>query len=283
MQTLHQQAEQLGVLYEIIVIDDDSEPRFKHQNSSILRLRHVSYRELDENIGRAAIRNLLAEQAKNPYLLFMDCDAEVIDADFLNRYLACCSDKKGENVVCYGGRLYSHVLQDPNWHLRWLYGIKRECPAAAIRAQHPNRSFITFNFLISKSIFSQLQFDTELVGYGHEDTLFGYALTQHQITVQHLDNPLIHIGLEDSYSFIKKTENGVKNLLFLYKKTKYNKKLVEDIKLLRYFVFLEHFYFKKIIKLAFQATKTCLLRHLHGKNPKLVYFDVYKLGFMCSL
>ena len=280
MQTLHQQAEQLGILYEIIVIDDDSESRFKHQNSSILCLRHVSYTELDENIGRAAIRNLLAEQAKNPYLLFMDCDAEVADTDFLTRYLRYCT---GEQVVCYGGRLYSHVLQHPTWYLRWLYGVKRECPTAAIRAQHPNRSFITFNFLISKSIFSRLQFDTDLVGYGHEDTLFGYALTQHQITVQHLDNPLIHIGLEDSYSFIKKTENGVKNLLFLYKKTAYNKKLVEDIKLLRYFVFLERFYLKKLVKFTFYALKTYLLRHLHGKNPKLVYFDIYKLGFMCSI
>ncbi len=278
VESLHRQAEKLTVGYEIIVIDDHSEERFKHQNSSILSLKNVFYTELDENIGRAAIRNLLAKTAKNDYLIFMDCDAETPDNLFLQRYVDVC---KGV-MVCYGGRAYAPAPLQTDWHFRWHYGVERECPRAATRSLHPNRSFITFNFLISKSLFENLAFDTELTGYGHEDTLFGYALGQNGIIVQHIDNPLIHIGLENSVSFIKKTENGIKNLFFLYQKSNYSPQLITDIKLLKYYVLCKKYGFSFFIRLFFKVLKPYLLKNLLGKSPNLLVFDIYKLGFFCQ-
>ncbi len=279
VESLHRQAEKLSVRYEIIVIDDHSEERFKHQNSSILSLKNVSYTELNENIGRAAIRNLLAKTAKNDYLIFMDCDAETPDNLFLQRYIDVCEGV----VVCYGGRVYTPAPPQTDWYFRWHYGVQRECPSAAVRNLHPNHSFISFNFLISKSLFETLAFDTELTGYGHEDTLFGYALSKNGVTVKHIDNPLLHIGLENSVSFVQKTENGIKNLLFLYQKTNYNSQLVAAIKLLKYYVFCKKFGFSFFIGLFFKIFKPFLLQNLRGKSPNLLVFDVYKLGYMCLL
>ncbi|MEY4927412.1 MAG: hypothetical protein RI894_1848 [Bacteroidota bacterium] len=276
VQSLHRQAEAANISYEIIVIDDDSEERFKHQNCAILSLKNVVYTELSENIGRAAIRNLLAKTAKYPYLIFMDCDAELPDNAFLSRYLALCT----REIICYGGRTYAPSPLRTDWFFRWHYGVQRECPSADLRNLHPNRSFITFNFLVSKSIMERLTFDTELTGYGHEDTLFGYSLSRADIQVTHIDNPLIHVGLENSFSFIQKTENGIRNLLFLYKKTNYNRQLADDIKLLRYYIWCKKYDAHLFIVPLFRLFKPLFLKNLHGKTPNLVVFDLYKLGFM---
>ncbi|MBR0361683.1 MAG: glycosyltransferase, partial [Paraprevotella sp.] len=83
---LHQQAERLGIDYEILVADDGSQESFKVKNRIINKLPHCKYIELEENIGRSRIRNLLGRTAQYDYLLFMDCDAEVVNRDFIAKY-----------------------------------------------------------------------------------------------------------------------------------------------------------------------------------------------------
>ena len=274
---LQQEAEALGIVYEIWLIDDGSDARFLYQNSLLQVLPNVYYEELSTNIGRSAIRNLLASKAQYDYLVFMDCDAEVPQNDYLAQYVACC--KQGAAVV-YGGRAYAPAPRKVAWHFRWWYGVQRECPLAAVRQQHPNRSFITFNFLIAKAVFAQVQFDETLRGYGHEDTLFGYALGRKGYTVQHIDNALWHIGLEDSATFIAKTENGIRNLYQLYLALGKPAELVQDIKLLYAFRQIERLHLKGLVGWLFAHYKAALLRNLHGKNPNLRVFDLYKLGFL---
>ena len=82
---LHRQAERLGVAYEIIVADDASPiPTYKERNRAINALAHCRLIELEENVGRARIRNRLADEAQHEWLLFMDADAEVMSD--------CCGD-----------------------------------------------------------------------------------------------------------------------------------------------------------------------------------------------
>ena len=81
---LYSQAEHADVDYEIIVADDAS-PMVEHKmkNREINALPHCRLIELEENIGRARIRNRLADEARHEWLLFMDADAEVISDDFI--------------------------------------------------------------------------------------------------------------------------------------------------------------------------------------------------------
>ena len=116
------------------------------------------------------------------------------------------------SVIC-GGTLYNDSAPgDPDKILRWKYGRIREQKKAAERNKHPHSNFSTFNFLIEKSVFSKIRFNEELKQYGHEDTLLGYQLKKAGINVLHIDNGLIHEGVESNREFLNKTKLGIENL-----------------------------------------------------------------------
>jgi len=78
------QKEYNSSLYEIICIEDGSVNLF--ENNKISNLKNVKYEILSNNIGRSAIRNLLAKKAKFEWLLFIDCDSEILTKDFVKKY-----------------------------------------------------------------------------------------------------------------------------------------------------------------------------------------------------
>ena len=141
---------------------------------------------------------------------------------------------------------------------------------------------MTNNFGISKSIFNTLGFDENFKGYGHEDTLFGLELERLQIPIIHIDNPLIHIGLEDSYEFIRKTEQGLVNLIQLLERYSNSKKVFEKIKIANYLNKMHRIGLIPFIGFLFRVFQKVLNWNLNGKNPNLFCFDCYKIGFLCN-
>ena len=276
---LYLQALELKEPFEFIIIDDASDKQYCDKNKTIEEYENVQYIELEQNIGRSKIRNRLAEMAKYDYLLFMDCDSQVVNRQYLKSYIEKC---KGETVVC-GGRLYlPEKPNDSSLQLRWKYGVYRESTPANVRNENPYRSFMTNNFMIAKSVFNILSFDENLSGYGHEDTLFGLELKHLNIPIIHIDNQLYHIGLEPASEFLHKTEQGLKNLLLLLEiKTEFKKDLIEDIKILNVFNTIRKGRMTKLMIVLFNAFRKMLLSNLHGSNPSLKIFDFYKLGYLC--
>lgn len=49
------------------------------------------------------------------------------------------------------------------------------------------------------------------------DVLFCQNLEKRQVVVKHIDNPVIHLGLEDNRSFIEKTKKGLDSLFYFEK------------------------------------------------------------------
>ncbi len=277
--SLVKQALAANMPYEILVIDDASQGDFVAINKSILAYKNTRFIGLDKNIGRATIRNLLAQEAQYDYLIFMDCDAETVDNQYLERYIDLID---GAQKVVYGGRVYTEKVQFEAWYFRWLYGVQRECAPARVRELHPNRSFITFNFMVSKAVFEQVKFNETITNYGHEDTLFGYELGQKNIIIQHIDNPLVHIGLEDAPTFIAKTGQGIINLLQLYQLNLYENEWLAEVKLMRYFLIIKKIKMINLVTTFFGVTKSYLLRNLNSSKPSLLVFDLWKLGCVCS-
>jgi glycosyltransferase involved in cell wall biosynthesis len=273
---LHVQAEELGIQYEIIVMEDGSD-QFLVSNQQIGLLNHCRYIALPNNIGRSAIRNRLADEARFPYLLFMDCDASVCNKDYLLRYLPFCEGK----VIVIGGTAYDPDCQNPAFSLRLKYGRERESNLAYLLQHHEKENFATFNFLISKSIFSTIRFDESIAGYGHEDTLFGHALHEAGFIFQHIDNPLIHKGLDDNRTYLKKTAESVRNLYLLFNSGKYPF-LADESKLLRMFLRLKKYNLTKLAALKFVFVRKLMERNLTGKHPDLYVYDVYKLLLLCK-
>lgn len=74
--------------YEILVADDGStDERTIEGNRIINTLLHCRYIERKENVGRAAIRNFLAREAKYTWLLFIDSNMNIISHQYLANYL----------------------------------------------------------------------------------------------------------------------------------------------------------------------------------------------------
>jgi len=272
---LKEQADQLGAEYEILLIDDCSTNGCQTLNKEVEAVPNVRYIELPENIGRSAIRNLLAHEATFRYLVFMDCDAQVVTPDYLRNYLIYCSP----GIVCYGGKRNLPSCPDPRCYLRWLYSAQREVVPAKLRSLNPNRSFISFNFLIDKELFGKVSFDETLKTYGHEDTLFGLMLEDQGIEVQHIDNPLLYSGYDRTEDFIRKTEEGIKNLVAL-QKTPYSARLTASIRLLRTAQRLRSLHLTGLFAILFRLFRKPILANLNSDHPSLRLFDVYKLGIL---
>ncbi|MEL6925904.1 MAG: glycosyltransferase family 2 protein, partial [Bacteroidota bacterium] len=114
--TLHQQLLAAAVPFEIVLMDDASTQDFRQINAALESLQHCVYIQLSQNIGRAAIRNQLAQRAQYEALLFMDCDAKA-PPRFIQKYMD--SLREGAAVVV-GGRSYSSTAPtDIRQRLRW--------------------------------------------------------------------------------------------------------------------------------------------------------------------
>ncbi|MGI4743843.1 MAG: glycosyltransferase [Janthinobacterium lividum] len=196
---------------EISLLDDGSGEEFRVRNRSLAALAGVVYQELPLNVGRAAVRNRLADQASHEYLLLLDNDSLLPDAHFLARYAQAVA--AGANQLLVGGTMYAAAPPtNPALRLRWHYGRAREMRPAAIRQRDPGGQLAINNALLPKRLLQQFPFDERLSGYGHEDTKFGLELSRAGICVHHLDNPVLHDGLETAAIFLDKSERAVHNL-----------------------------------------------------------------------
>lgn len=267
---LHRQAEELGELYEICLLDDGSDEKFKAINGFLIQKTNVHYVELPQNIGRAAIRNRLVEMAQYDYLLYMDCDSGVVMPHYLETYVTALHPQR----LLYGGRTYlPKPPSDPQYLLHWHYGRQREQQDFLERQKNPYHSFMTNNFLIPKSIFSSITFDESLRTYGHEDTLFGMELAKKNIEIQHLNNPLLHLGLESTAVFLSKTKMAVHNLAQLQQRGKR-----VDTRLTQTYAKIADWKLLNGVGWGLKLLRPFILKQL--QQPKLVdlrYLDLYKL------
>ncbi|MCL2041974.1 MAG: glycosyltransferase [Bacteroidales bacterium] len=274
---LHQQAARCDVPFEIILMDDASDASYAASLQELTTLPHLRLIPLRNNIGRSKIRNALVKETRYPYLIFMDCDAATVSNDYIDQYLPHCQP----NTVIYGGRRYRDKKPSDATLLHWKYGVKREALPATERQKQPNFSFCTNNFLIDKAIFNTITFSEQLEGYGHEDTFFGLELLGHHIPILHIDNPLIHLGLEPADVFLKKTENGIVNLRKVEQML--NEKYPDyagHSKLMRTKMFLQKWRLLPVARALLKAFQPLMKRKLLGRRPSLFIFDVYKLAEM---
>ncbi len=272
---LAKQAKELGVPYEIICIDDASQKMDQNKNEKVRD--NIVYIQLQQNVGRAKIRNLFLQYARYPNLLFLDCDSILYNKHFLSNYLQFIGKNKTYDVVC-GGRIYNEISPQKKYRLRWLYGIKKESLPVEERNKNPNASFQTNNFLISKTIFSQTLFDERITGYGHEDTLFGYALQKQNIVVHHINNPVLNGHLENNKTYLQQTEKAVINLTQILRYVNYDEAFINNVSLLRFYYKTKRL--EPLTGLAFSLTKPMIERLLANGYISLSLFNFYKLGIL---
>jgi GT2 family glycosyltransferase len=267
-------------LIEIIIGDDGSTPE-NNKKYKALEGDGVRVVTSETNIGRAAIRNRLALEAKGDYLLFIDADTMVPGT--AEAYMQTWVKNLGTARVISGGILY-HESQpgDPDKILRWKNGLEREQKKASYRNKHPYSSFSTFNVLIDRTIFEKLRFNEEIRQYGHEDTLFSYQLHKAGIMIHHIDNGLIHEGLESNRDFINKTKLSIENLSKLYDCVTDKRTFASTIKLVRDFRRLRIIRLTLILAGLFIKFRERMELRIDSSNPPLWLFDFYKISMFCT-
>ena len=270
---LQKQAEALGIAYEIIVFDDASNEK---QNIISDFNQFIHFENNDTNLGRTQTRLKLALKAKFDNLLFLDADVLPEQNNFLATYLPFFASTY--SVVC-GGCSYEERSNNAAQILRWKYGKEREEKKASVRNKNPYSSVFSGNILIKKELFLKYNFNETANWYGM-DIYFAYQLFANNVPVKHLDNAVIHLGLESNEVFLKKSlESVVSRHTFLADQPN-----IEKINsLLKHYKTLKKMGIAKLFGKTFFLFKPALERNILSKNPNLLYFDIYRLGYLCNL
>ncbi|MBO5537949.1 MAG: glycosyltransferase family 2 protein [Prevotella sp.] len=271
---LHQMAMHVaGLQFEIIVADDGSTLlETLAVNRNINAFPNARLIERRQNVGRAAIRNFLAAQARFCWLLFIDSGMSVESETFLNSYLHTDAD------VVYGG--YSVVGDAANLagNLRYCYETK-SLPhhTLARRMAAPYQNFHTSNFLISRRLMLALPFDERFRNYGYEDVFFGKQLQRAGVPITHIDNPIRFSEFESNASFVAKTEESLQTLArFKQELTGFSRLLVIAEK-------LNHWHVAWLVSFVFKHNKKRWRCKLCSNHPSLLLFNLYKTGYLLQV
>lgn len=264
---LHTQLVASGIPFEILAIEDGSDRLKAANNESLKKIPGVRYIVNMVNKGRSAIRNELASTARFDNLLYLDCDSELIHPEYISKYLSL-----KEHEVIYGGTSYPANSLGDDYHLHEQFGKLREALTANIRNKNPWVSFKTNNFMIRKEIVLKFPFDESITKYGYEDLVFANDLKEAGISILHIDNEVLHTGLEANEFFLEKTEKSIENLAMLYSAEKVQSTaLIKAYKSLYLFIRM-----LEISGLLNRLIKSLKL-NLTVKKRSLYYFDLWKL------
>jgi GT2 family glycosyltransferase len=267
-------------LCEILIGDDGSSPDY-HEKYKTLESENVRVISSEKNIGRAAIRNKLALEAKGDFILFVDADV-MLPGTAEAYMLKWLPYMKSSRVICGGILYHDSAPGDPDKLLRWKYGKWREQKSAIERNKHPHSGFSTFNVLIEKSVFSKIRFNEELKQYGHEDTLLGYQLKKAGIGILHIDNGLMHEGLESNRDFLNKTKLGIENLSMLFDKVTDKRTFSETVLLLKLYNRLRFFGITRLLAAVFIRFRERMEIRLDSSDISLALFGIYKMSMFCT-
>lgn len=266
---LQMQAEKVkGLHYEVLVADDASTHLdIKRSNRTIGNLGKCSLIELEQNIGRARIRNFLAQRAEYPYLLFLDSDVQIVSDDFLKKYL--CLE---ECLVAYGG---VGILPDAELaahNLRYRYEVSCEAQfSVENRKKKPYHGFRTSNFLVRRDVLLRHPFDEKIRRYGYEDVLFGIQLQSANIPVTHIENPVAVDDFEPNEEFLRKTDEGLQTLLSIESEMRGYSNLLKCVDN------LQRWHLAPLAGFVYSVFSKIIKRNLLGQHPNVKLYNVYRL------
>lgn len=276
VEQLIKQAQNCNILYELICIDDGSNSKVNLKNERINNLANCKFIAFQKNKGLSTTRNILAEEAKYEYLLFIDGDSIIINDNYVNSYINAI--KKNKDVI-YGGRLHPEQAS-ANRKLRWKYGFYIEDSSALSRTQNPYKCILFNNTLIKKSIFNKIKFNNNIKTYGHEDTLFAFDLFNLNASVLHIENPILHGDIDLNKVYFLKTCKSLSNLNKIYSTGLINPNFI---------TFLKIFEKLKFWKLNYIFAYTHIILHplykiqLTSNKPSLFVFNLFRVSYFCNI
>ncbi len=261
---------------EILCMEDGSEEFLEENSHCCAQTQSAVHSIAQTNQGRISTRKALANKAKYSWLLFLDADVELENNLFLKAYLPYLD---GKYDAVYGGCSYQDTKPNQNELLRWTYGKTYEDISAERRNKLPYKHIVSANFLIKKTVFLELSSQINSEGYGY-DILFGSLMKAAKTKVLHIDNAVIHKGLDDNETFLDKVEKAVETA---FKLQETGAVPYASSTLLNSYKRLKSYGLAPFIGIVFKALKKPLKRQLLSKAPNVKLLQFYKLGYLCAL
>lgn len=272
---LHKQLTKEGIQFELICLEDGSDKLYIEKNASIKTLSSTSQVISKTNNGRTKTRQLLADNAKYDWLLFLDADVLPKKDNFIYNYIRIIG--KNHDAV-YGGYAYHNTPPEKEHELRWKYGKIYEEVSSSSRNETPYRVIISGNFLIKKSMFNTIHSKMPNKGYGY-DNYIAALFKDLKADVFHIDNEVYHLGIEKSHVYLKKVESSIDTLLSLHKNHKINH--THDNRLLLFFLKYKRYKVNYLFSFIFKRFNTFLKNNLLGHHPNPKLLQLYKISYMC--
>ena len=274
---LAKQCNDTGITFEILCQDDCSNSPVNIKNQEIKLLSNCFFFINESNLGRGKNLNSLVDKARFEWLLFLDCDTFPTQDNFIKNYINSITQN---NLITFGGIVYENKRPEKKALLRWIYGKKREALSVSDRNKNPSYSALTSNLLIKKEVLIRYPFDDSITKYGYEDLRFFAVLNANNFKITHIENATFHLDLETSDLFLKKTRIALENLAFLEKS---NKLSIKESKIIAVNKKIKKLRLTAFIAFIFSKTQLTIENNLLSENPSLFLFDIYKLGYYCSL
>ena len=271
---LEKQALMLKIDFEIICIDDGSFSSKNDLNQKINLLTNSKFIESKKNIGRINNRLLLAEKSQYEWLIFLDVDTLPNEDNFLKNYI----EQLNRGTLIIGGCIYKKP-ENENFSLRYKFGKFREEIKSDIRNKNPYKYISSCNFMCKRNVLIDVLSSINTISYGN-DYVFGSLIKKMGIYINHIDNPVLIDNIDENQIFIKKTHDGLDNLI-----SSYNDKIIEkhSISILKAYIILDNLLMKNIFIKITDLFKNLLNRNLHSKDPNLFLFDLYRLNYLCKI
>lgn len=276
---LSEQLKTVQIPVEILIADDGSPEEFMRINRDYSASAGALFFGNTTNVGRAAIRNFLANQSKGSHLLFLDGDSSIEHQDFLSKYAKCIA-QHADAVWC-GGTYFPVQKADSGHSLHFRYGSEVVARLHSTQDKNGRFHFMSSNFMIPRQVFMEICFDEDIRQYGHEDTLFGCRLEQHSIPVLAVQNAVLHDDLDSNEEFIRKTSQSVQNLRKLAISPQY-RDCFKKTNLVKSFLLLEKLRITGLYRFVFGVFRHYILNNLKGAKPSLTYLQAYKLYLMAN-
>jgi glycosyltransferase involved in cell wall biosynthesis len=274
VKNLQVQIEAISIPAEVIVLDDCS-INFKAENKELDKLPSCRYIYSEKNAGRTATRTKLANLAKYQWLLFLDADVIPKHENFLKKYISYIQDTSDD--VVFGGINYQDEKPPEDQILRWIYGREREAKTVSQREESPY-FIISQNLLIKKETF--LAANTIQENFYGLDNYFSNQLKRQNAQVGHIDNPVIHLGLESNAAFVTKALKAVETTVVFEARG-----LMDNAErpLQKSYLKLKRFGLTSLFHSIIAKFKPKMERNFESKKPNLFWFDLYRLAYYIEL
>lgn len=273
---LKKQADGIAFLhYEIIVAEDGSNDKLSlESNFALIAQANCIYIKRTINIGRSAIRNYLAKRAKYNWVLFVDAGLDVVDKNFIIRYVSL---DPSPLYVYYGGCTVPQPNDRLLKNLRYCYERQFNNKQKSSLKRSVNMHFRSCNFLCAKNILEKNPFDENFKNYGYEDVLWGKSLFQSGIHVKFINNMLIYKEFETNNQFLSKAHEALHTLCMFHEALKGYSCL------LSLYLLFKKLNLSFLLRLEFKLFGAWQYKKLLSEKPSISLFQLYRIGYFSIL